>query len=184
MENSGAHQTESEQKSEIFDWIEALVTALCFVIILFVFFMRIIGVDGQSMFPTLHDRDTIIITNMFYTPKQGDIVVLTKSSFMDKPIVKRVIAVGGQKVDIDFDKHKVYVDGKALDEPYINEPTALSEGTQFPLIVPKGSIFVMGDNRNNSTDSRDSRLGVVDDRYILGHALFRILPVKRFGKIG
>ncbi len=171
------------EKSEIFDWIEALVTALCVVIILFVFFMRIIGVDGQSMYPTLHDRDTIIISNLFYEPKQGDIVVLTKSSFMEKPIVKRIIAVGGQTVDINFDTNEVFVDGELQYEPYINEPTALSEGTQFPLTVPDGSVFVMGDNRNNSTDSRDKRLGVVDNRYILGRVLFRVFPFNRMGKI-
>ncbi|MCX7615190.1 MAG: signal peptidase I [Clostridiales bacterium] len=171
------------EKSEIFDWIEALVTALCVVVILFVFLMRIIGVDGQSMYPTLHDRDTVVISNLFYHPKQGDIVVLTKKSFMTKPIVKRIIAVGGQTIDINFQTHEVKVDGVVQNESYINEPTSLFEGTQFPLTVPKGSVFVMGDNRNNSSDSRDSRLGVVDERYILGRVLFRLFPISRFGNI-
>ena len=192
MENNAAYpehgnpippETALSGKSEIFDWIEALVTALCVVVILFVFLMRIIGVDGESMYPTLHDRDTVVISNLFYEPKPGDIIVLTKSSFMVKPIVKRIIAVGGQTIDINFQTNEVFVDGTLQYEPYINEPTALFEGTKFPLTVPEGSVFVMGDNRNNSSDSRDSRLGVVDDRYILGRVLLRIFPFGRIGSI-
>ena len=99
-------------------------------------------------------------------------MVLREESFLEEPIVKRVIATEGQTVDIDFEAGVVYVDGEALDEPYINEPTYMEEGTEFPLTVPEGCIFVMGDNRNHSSDSRDSRLGTVDTRCVLGKAVF------------
>ena len=108
--------------------------------------------------------------------KYGDIVVLRKEAFLEEPIVKRVIATEGQTVDSDFDAGVVYVDGQALEEDYINEPTCLEEGTEFPLTVPEGSIFVMGDNRNHSNDSRDSRLGTVDARYVIGKAVFLAFP--------
>ncbi len=167
----------------LFDWIEALVSALFVVILVFVFVGRIIGVDGHSMEQTLHHHDSIIISNVGYTPKQGDIVVLTKESFLESPIVKRVIAVEGQVIDIDFEAGKVYVDNELMDEPYINELTHDYERMDFPLTVPEHSVFVMGDNRNESTDSRSPRLGTVDRRYILGHAVFRIFPFNRIGRI-
>ena len=132
---------------------------------------------------TLIEPDRLIVSKLFYTPKQGDIVVLRKESFKDDAIIKRVIAVGGQTVDIDFTEGVVYVDGVALDEPYVNAPTYDPEDFTEPVEVPEGCIFVMGDNRNHSTDSRDARIGVVDNRYIIGKALFRITPVNRFGAI-
>ena len=118
-------------------------------------------------------------------------MVLRKDSFLEEPIVKRVIAVGGQTVNIDFKTGGVYVDGKLLEEDYVNELTYLEEGTEFPLTVPEGSVFVMGDNRNNSSDSRDSRLGTVDTRYVIGKAVFLIFPgesqstgTREFSRIG
>lgn len=169
-------------KAEIFDWLEALVSALTVIILLFTFFVRLIGVDGNSMYPTLHDHDQLLVSRLFYDePKQGDIVVLTKESFLSKPIVKRIIAVEGQTIEIDFDRHTVTVDGEELYEPYINEPTEVRLDMDGAKVVPPGCVFVMGDNRNNSSDSRDSRLGMVDKRYILGRAVFRIYP---FDKIG
>ena len=101
----------------------------------------------------------------------------------DKPIVKRVIAMEGQTVDINFDTGEVFVDGVLQDEPYINEPTYRDNGTQFPLTVPENCIFVMGDNRNHSTDSRDPRIGCVDQRYVLGKALQIVMPFKRIGGV-
>ena len=118
-------------------------------------------------------------------------MVLRKSSFLDEPIVKRVIATEGQVVDIDFVTGSVYVDGILLKEDYINERTFTEEGMEFPLIVPEGSIFVMGDNRNHSNDSRDSRLGTVDTRYVIGKAVLLAFPgtdiltgKRDFGRIG
>lgn len=118
-------------------------------------------------------------------------MVLRKDTFLEEPIVKRVIATEGQTVDIDFDMGAVYVDGTLLKEAYINELTFLEEGTEFPLTVPEGSVFVMGDNRNHSSDSRDSRLGTVDTRYVIGKAVFLAFPgpdayteKRDFGRIG
>ena len=164
-----------------FEWVQCIVTALVACILIFVFPCRTVGVVGPSMQQTLIEPDRLIVSNLFYTPKQGDIVVLRKDSFKEDPIIKRVIAVGGQTVDIDFQEGVVYVDGVALDEPYVNAPTYDPEDFTEPVEVPEGCIFVMGDNRNHSTDSRDGRIGVVDNRYIIGKALFRITPVSRFG---
>ena len=149
------------------------------VVILFTFVIRLIGVDGHSMVPTLQDRDRLLVLNslLYDDYRYGDIVILRKNGVFDgDPIVKRVIATGGQTVDIDFSTGDIWVDGVLLEEDYINERTYLKEGTEFPLTVPKGSVFVMGDNRNHSSDSRDSRLGTVDCRYIIGKAVFLAFP--------
>ena len=171
-------------KLDLYFWLQALVMALVALILIFTLVGRIIGVDGSSMVPTLHHGDMLILQSLGYKPRQNDVVVLTKESFMEQPIVKRVIAVGGQTVDIDYTENTVYVDGVALDEPYINElmedlgPESITHAE-----VPEGSIFVMGDNRNHSSDSRSPRLGVVDERYVLGRALMVLLPLQDFGVI-
>jgi signal peptidase I len=168
---------------ELYDWGEALVFALTFVVLTFTFIFRIITVDGSSMLPTLHDKDKIIISNILYKPKQGDIVVLTKKEFSSQPLVKRIIAVEGQTIDINFTTHEVIVDGKVLDEPYINEPTSLSYDMTFPAVVPKNCIFVMGDNRNRSTDSRKITIGMIDKRNVLGKAEFFLYTFDKFGPV-
>ena len=120
---------------------------------------------------------------MFYkNPQYGDIIVASKSSFNSgEPIIKRVIATEGQEVNIDFGRGIVYVDGVPLDEPYITAPTTLFEGVSFPLVVDKGCVFVMGDNRNHSTDSRDSMVGMVPEKYVIGEAVFRFMPFDSVG---
>ncbi|MBS6546485.1 MAG: signal peptidase I [Butyricicoccus pullicaecorum] len=170
-------------QSSLYDWGEALIISLIFIVLLFTFVVRLIGVDGSSMFPTLHDRDVMAVSNLGYTPEKGDIVVLNKESFMDGPIVKRVIATEGDEIDIDFALGRVYVNGEELDEPYTNEFTLpMNEGGMtFPQTVPEGCIFVMGDNRNASTDSRDPALGMVDERYVIGHVLAVVWPFENFG---
>ncbi len=168
---------------EIYDWAQALVFSLVFIVILFTFFFRIISVVGTSMVPTLHENDKIVVSNLFYQPAPGDIVVLRKDTFMSEPIVKRVIAVEGQTVDIDFISHKVSVDGITLDEPYINALTATRGDVEFPIKVPEGCIFVLGDNRNKSTDSRWSEPGMIDTRYILGKVIFRVYPFDGVGRV-
>ena len=169
---------------EAYEWLQILIVALVTIILVFTFVGRIIGVDGSSMYPTLHHGDMLLLQSVGYEPKQGDVVVLTKAfRDVDGPIVKRVIAVGGQTVDIDYQTGAVYVDGELLEEDYINEPTYVEEGTEFPLTVPEGSIFVMGDNRNHSSDSRDVTLGTVDERYVLGRAVCVLLPFQNFGMI-
>lgn len=182
-----------ESGRELYEWVQALVCSVLAVVILFTFVIRLIGVDGRSMVPTLQDGDRLLVLNsMLYDDyKYGDIVVLRKETFLQDPIVKRVIATEGQTVDIDFSTGSVYVDGALLKEDYINELTFLEEGTEFPLTVPENSVFVMGDNRNHSSDSRDSRLGTVDERYVIGKAVFLAFPgadqysgERSFGRIG
>lgn len=178
------HPVNLDLSSGLFDWAEAIVTALATVVLFFTFIARLIGVDGSSMFPTLRDGDQLIVaSSIFQSPKQGDIVVLTKNSFLSSSIVKRVIAVGGQEININFDTHQVFVDGIELDEPYINEPTETEGTMEFPQTVPEGYIFVMGDNRNHSTDSRYTQLGMVDERYVIGKVIFRLFPFDRLGTV-
>ena len=178
---------------ELYEWTQALVGSVLAVVLVFTFLIRLIGVDGHSMVPTLQDGDRLLVLSSLLDNdyEYGDIVVLREESFLEEPIVKRVIATEGQTVDIDFEAGIVYVDGQVLDEPYINEPTYMEEGTEFPLTVPEGCIFVMGDNRNHSSDSRDSRLGTVDTRCVLGKAVFLAFPgadevtgKREFGRIG
>ena len=131
------------------------------------------------MMQTLQNGDRLIVLSnaVYKNPKAGDIIVASKDSFKDgEPIIKRVIATEGQKVDIDFKTGLVYVDDKVLYEPYINTPTNLYEGVDFPLIVDEGCLFVMGDNRNDSKDSRSVEIGLIDRREILGKAIFLVIP--------
>ena len=164
---------------DLYEWVQSLVGSVLVVVGIFTFVIRMMGVDGHSMLNTLQHGDRLLVVNsmLYHDYHYGDIVILRKNGvFDDDPIVKRVIAVEGQTVDIDFAEGIVYVDGEALEEDYIREPTYTAEGTEFPLTVPEGSIFVMGDNRNGSSDSRDYRLGTVDTRYVIGKAAFLIFP--------
>lgn len=174
---------EQERKTvrgrDLYEWIQSLVGSVLVVVAIFTFGIRMLGVDGHSMLNTLQHGDRLMVVNpiFYHDYKYGDIVILRKTGVFDnEPIVKRVIATGGQTVDIDFSEGVVYVDGEALEEDYIREPTYTAEGTEFPLTVPEGSIFVMGDNRNHSTDSRDTRIGAVDTRYVVGRAVALALP--------
>ena len=160
-------------------YVHDLMYMLLVVMLLFLVVFRVILVTGDSMFSTLRDGDYLLLESRMICgePEPGDIVVISKASFDNgSPIVKRVIATEGQTVDIDFSTGTVWVDGEQLEEDYINEKTYLEEGTEFPLTVPEGSVFVMGDNRNHSSDSRDSRLGTVDTRYVIGKAVFLAFP--------
>ena len=172
-------------KRELYAWLGTVVAALVALILIFTFVGRVIVVDGISMRPTLEGGDLLLLQSVGYTPKQGDVVVLTKEfEDADGPIVKRVIATGGQHVVIDYDAGTVTVDGVVLDEPYINEEMIQPMGeTLTDVVVPEGSIFVMGDNRNRSSDSRDVTLGTVDERYVLGRAIWVLLPFQNFGAI-
>lgn len=173
-----------------FEWVESLVTALVVVVIMFTFLFRVVTVDGTSMLPNLHGGDRLVVSSYFYTPKQGDVVVLKRTIGLTKPIVKRVIALPGQTVDIDYNLGRVYVDGQEVDESaYIesditHEPMTSEPLLEFPQTVPEGHIFVLGDNREVSEDSRFEAVGMVDERYILGKAELILFPVPRFGRIG
>lgn len=162
--------------SLFYDMVDSLKGAIIVVFVIFAFFFRVIGVDGDSMFPTLKDGDWLAISGVTTEIKHGDIVVVTQPWERNVPIIKRVIATGGDTVDIDFESSKVYVNGIEIYEPYIYEPTRTSYDVEFPLTVDDGKVFVMGDNRNISLDSRSSKIGLVDEGYILGKALIRLFP--------
>ena len=168
-----------ENKKQILAYMRDMVILIAGVLLVFSLCLRVVVVSGPSMNNTLYDGDwLVVVNNLFYRePKAGDIVVASKDAFEDgNPIIKRVIATEGQTVDIDFSEGIVYVDGVALDEPYTLTPTNLSEGVPFPVTVSEGSLFVMGDNRNGSKDSRSYEIGLVDEREILGRAVFLVFP--------
>ncbi len=178
----------------IFEWLELFVTALIAVVLVFSFVFRVATIEGDSMLNTLVDGQWVVISNLNYTPKSGDIVVISRNaensvegSVTGKgPIIKRVIATENQTVDIDFEKGIVYVDGKKLEEEYISTPTTRKDDLDFPAIVPEGCIFVLGDNRAVSLDSRRSEIGengMIDTRYVLGRAVFRIFPFDKIGRL-
>ena len=180
--NGGDEITERVSGREAYEWARSLVSAVLIITLVFTFAVRMMGVSGPSMIPTLQDGDRLIVVNATLCGDYhaGDIVIARKQSFSGEPIVKRVIATEGQTVDIDFDLGRVYVDGVELQEDYINDLTYLEEGTEFPLTVPEGAVFLMGDNRNHSNDSRDDRLGPVDERMIIGKAVFVVFPGKDY----
>ena len=160
-------------------YLHDLVFLLAAVIVVFLLCFRVVVVSGTSMNSTLLDGDyLLLIGDLFYRePQRGDVIVASKDSFDNgAPIVKRVIATEGQTVDIDFRAGIVYVDGVALDEPYTMTPTNLEEGVKFPVTVSEGCIFVMGDNRNGSKDSRNPEIGMIDKREVLGKVVFLFLP--------
>ena len=163
----------------VYSWLQPILFALTVLILVSTFLGRLIGVDGDSMLPTLHNGDMLVLQSVGYTPKNGDVVVLSTPTFRGgAPLVKRVIATGGQRVDIDYGTGTVYVDGEALQEDYINEPMRLpgwGEGVNH-VEVPQGCIFVMGDNRNHSADSRHPDIGIVDTRCVIGRGLAVIFP--------
>lgn len=180
-------------------YLHDFVYLLGIILVVLLVCFRIVVVSGPSMRQTLLDGDSLLLlTRTFYrTPQQGDIVVISKASYDNgEPIVKRVIATENQWVDIDFAEGVVYVGDKkdqlkALDEPYVNTPTNLFEGISFPCQVPEGCIFVMGDNRNESKDSRSPEIGMIDTREVLGKAIFLFFPgtdggtsERDFGRIG
>lgn len=195
---------ESQQQKKIgrlrecYAYLHDLVCILTVLTLLFVFVLRVVSVSGYSMYPTLVNGDYVaLLSNVFCHGddiQAGDVVVALAPRFDDEPLVKRVIATAGQTVDIDFTQGIVYVDGVALDEPYINEPTYTQfyqRGVTFPLTVEEGHVFLLGDNRNDSSDSRLALIGQVDTRYILGKVVLIMLPgtdkftgSRDFGRIG
>ena len=187
-----AENQKPNYKKELIEWLGVIASALIIVVFLFGFVFRVAVISGDSMKNTLYDADVVVISNFNYTPKQGDIVVVSRNAENtpeamradNGPIIKRVIATEEQEVDIDFETGTVYVDGVALNEPYISTPTTDPHDVQFPVTVPKGCIFVLGDNRGVSLDSRNGRIGdggMIDTRYVLGHAVYRIFPFDRIG---
>ena len=190
------HTEKTEGNGSVLEYLHDVVYILALILVVFTFCMRVVIVSGSSMFNTLVDGDYLLLINrpLCGELEQGDIVVASMERFKDgEPIVKRVVATEGQTVDIDFRAGIVYVDGVALEEEYIYTPTHLAEGMEFPLVVEEGCLFLMGDNRGDSRDSRAPEIGLVDEREILGRAVFLLMPgtgtreytVERdFGRIG
>ena len=164
----------------VFDWTKSIVTIMFIMLFILTFFFRIVNVDGDSMKNTLLNDEKLIVTSFMYTPADGDIVVISHGQHLDEPIVKRVIATEGETLKIDFDKQKVYVNDKLIDEPY-NSSEIVRGDSVIPEIIPEGKIFVMGDNRAISNDSRFNQVGLIDVKDVIGKAQFRILPLDKIG---
>lgn len=178
-------------KDEILEWIESFVFAIFVVILVFTFFFRIVLVDGDSMNNTLMDKDRLIVTHINYTAQKGDIVVLN-SRGLDKTIIKRVVGTAGDKVVVDYNDNKVTVNGEEISNEHNREPmfdTGLfdrkyqTSENVYEYTVPEDCIFVMGDNRNNSADGRDQRVGFIKNEDVLGKAVFRLYPFESIGKV-
>ena len=165
---------ENRGKLSVFEVFEAIIGALVVITIIFTFFFRVFKVDGPSMKPTLQHNDRVIVSTVGYEPQKGDVVVISETADLDEPIVKRVIAVAGDTVDINFTTGVVTVNG--TEEDYTDELTSQQFDIAFPITVPEGTVFVLGDNRANSLDSRSTRVGCVDERFIVGKVLGRVFP--------
>ena len=183
MEKQTAARPAAAKGQGAFEWYEALISAALVLVLVFSFFFRIIQVDGASMVPTLQNGDKLIVWGAGYEPQRGDVVIVDSYTAYGKPLVKRVIAKGGDTISIDYASGTVTVNGEVLDEGYIAEPTYLGYDVEFPYTVPEGTVFVMGDNRNNSLDSRSSYVGCIDERDILGKVLVCFLPFSDFGVV-
>ena len=163
---------------ELYDWIYCLLFALIVAVLLFSFVVHPIDVVGSSMVPTLHNGDKMLVSGLLYKPKAGDVVVFKSDTYdPNKALVKRVIATEGQEINMDFAHGIVYIDGEPIAEPYINELTFNKLDFIGPKTVPEGCVFVMGDNRNASVDSRKKEIGMLDNRLILGRAYYVIFPL-------
>ena len=172
--------------SSLLDVLESFVFSAIAVILIFTFLFRITIVDGPSMEDTLHHGDVLLVSELFYTPKCGDVVIVHQpTELYPDPIVKRIIAVGGQTIDIDFDTWTVTVDGVVIEDDYLKltNDRRLTSDYSYPLEIPEGYVFVMGDNRNHSADSRTDDIGLIDTRSILGRVLLRLAPLSACGTV-
>ena len=168
---------------KFYDFIENIAVAVLILTISILFFCRVIVVDGDSMRNTLHNQDKILISNFMYTPEKGDIIVTDNNNGYKKPLIKRVIATGGDTIKVDYENGVVYLNGNLLNEDYIMEHMNTVPADALEITVPDGCLFVMGDNRNHSRDSRDDAIGVINQKDILGKAVFRISPFSDLGKV-
>ena len=186
-QNNGTLQPEKEQqfdlKKEIFEWVHALVLALVIALVLRTFLFTLIRVVGSSMVPTLSTNDRLIVWKLMYKPRQGDIIILKPPLHPETPYVKRIIGMPGQTININTSTQEVIIDGEPIDEDYINEPTRFSGNMTFPVKVPDDHVFVMGDNRNNSKDSRYTDVGMIPYDKIIGKATVRIWPLNKIGLV-
>lgn len=176
----------SRSVSKFYEIAGTLVPTFVIVFLILAFVFRVASVSGSSMIPTLSNGDSVLISNVKQDYNYGDIVVISQpnnlNTNLNANIIKRIIGVSGDVVDVDYSKGIVLVNGKELDELYVNTPTTrmFDDNLKFPLTVPKGHVFVMGDNRNSSLDSRSKKIGFIDERYIYGKAYFRLLPLNEW----
>lgn len=176
---------------ECYEWSQALLQAVIAVLILFAFVASVYSVKGDSMLDTLEDKQMLLISRLFYTPQHGDIVMFTKYGLeaalteegLYAPFVKRVIGIPGDQITFDIENACIYRNGDVLEEPYIRETMRYNNISEPSFVVPEGMVFVMGDNRNNSHDSRVKDVGFVDQRFILGRVLWRVTPITKFGSV-
>lgn len=174
-DNSAKVKKVRDNKMNVFEVFQAIISALVVITILFTFAFRVVNVDGSSMKPTLQNNDKVIVSTVGYEAQRGDVVVISSTDGLKKPIVKRIVAVGGDTVDINFTTGVVTVNG--TEEEYTDELTLQQFDIAFPITVPEGTVFVLGDNRGNSLDSRSTIIGCVDERLIVGKVLFRFFPL-------
>jgi len=162
-----------------YELLHAMIAALVLVVLLLTFVFRLVDVDGESMMDTLHDRDRVIVTNLCYKPQDKDVVVISHGQNLNRPIIKRVIATEGETLNIDFTTGEVAVNGVIIDEPYIKDLTTKEGDAEIPEVIPDGMVFVMGDNRNHSTDSRFVDVGLINESDIIGKAQLVLFPFDR-----
>ena len=176
-------------RQSLLEWVGVIVGSVVFVTILLTFVARIITVDGSSMSPTYENGDRVLATSLAGPAGQGDVVILV--NVLEEPIIKRVVATEGQTVDFDEDMGELVVDGQPLaGEAYhiangiTYVPDRPGEVLEFPQTVPEGCVVVLGDNRQNSKDSRFAEVGMVDSRNILGKVVFNLYPFSKLGFVG
>ena len=169
--------------SGFYDWIKCIIFAISIVVICLTFVFRLVDVEGSSMDDTLATKDKVIVTNLFYTPKTNDIIVISHGEEYANPIIKRVIATEGQSIELDYENDRIIVDGVVLEEAYIDDSTFGGNygDNVIPEIIPEGKIFVMGDNRKVSLDSRSKEIGLIDEENVIGKAQFVAFPFNDFG---
>ena len=182
-----AENAEEEKRTPqqaVYDWIEIVAVSLSVVLLFLTFIARVTTVVGDSMLPTLHDGESLLVIGIGYTPKSGDIVVVQDDrSEINYPIVKRVIGTENDVIEFDFDNWTVYVNGEKLDEPYVTDPALGDCNIELPYQVPAEKYFVMGDHRSTSTDSRSTAVGCVALEQIVGRIVFRVWPLEAFGDL-
>lgn len=185
QDNEESSSTNYGAITSVFEWVQPLLVALVVVTMLLTFVFRQVTVLGSSMYDTLEDGNRLIITNMFYEPQVGDIIVISHGQNYDSALIKRVIALEGQTLSIDFETGDVVVDGVLLDEKYITGTTKQDNKNplEVPSVIPEGYVYVMGDNREHSSDSRNRDIGLIKKSDIVGKAQFRIFPFDSFGSI-
>ena len=170
----------------VYEIAGTIFSAIIVLLLVMSFVFRQVTVEGRSMNDTLTDGDRLLVSVLGYTPKTGGIVVITHGKYTDhdESLIKRVIAVEGQRLRINYETGDVSIDGVLLNEPYITGKTnRVVNSAQIPDVIPKGYVFVMGDNRQNSLDSRSASIDLIPVENIVGKALFRVYPLNSFGSI-